>query len=161
MKVEVVHDFPCTPDEWFDVLESDALEEAITEAATSKRVLVEQRREGDILVRRWHITPTRELPAVAQKLIGAKNLDYFQTSRVDRANRRVDWQIEVPVVGSRAAIGGVLEVEAIPTGCRRTMRGEVIIRVPVLGKRIEASIAGDVEKTYTRSHRLIMWLLSA
>ncbi|MCB9675347.1 MAG: DUF2505 domain-containing protein [Alphaproteobacteria bacterium] len=161
MKVEVVHEFPCPPDRFFDILESDELERAIVEHSTSKRELIEDRHEGDVRVRRWRITPSRELPGVIQKLIGAKSLAYEQVSRVDRANRRVDWRIEVAQAAGRADIGGVLHVVETPTGCRRTMIGHVEIRVPIVGGRVEKVLAEDVRKTYERSHRLISRLLDA
>jgi hypothetical protein len=159
--IEVVHDFPCTPDRFFDILEGEALEAAIAERSTSKRELVSSGLEGDVLVRTWRITPSRELPGIIQKLLGQPTIPYLQTSRVDRAKRRVDWTIEVDVAQARkrADIGGVLLVEPTPTGCRRTMKSTITIRVPVVGRKVEQAIAKDVERTYVRSHRLITGLL--
>ncbi|MEZ4320146.1 MAG: DUF2505 domain-containing protein [Myxococcota bacterium] len=160
MKVEVVHEFPCPPERFFDILEGDALEAAIAQHSTSRRELLEQKREGAVLVRSWRITPSRELPTVIQKLIGAKSLAYVQTSRVDRSRNRVDWRIDVEQARGRADILGVLEVVPTPTGCRRTMTGTVEIRVPLVGRKVEEAIAKDVTRTYERSHRLISSLLA-
>ena len=141
------------------MIEGEALEKAIAERSTSKRELLDEQWEGSVLIRRWRITPSRELPGVITKLLGKTALSYVQTSRVDRASRKIYWTIEVAAAQGRADIGGVLDIEETPTGCRRTMTSEIVIRVPLLGGRVEAAIAKDVERTYVRSHRLVSGLL--
>jgi len=159
MKIEVIHDFPCSPDRFFDVIESSELEAAIARLSTSRREPLEERWDASILVRRWRITPSRELPGVIRKLLGRQGLPYAQTSRVDRENRTIDWTIDVARSAGRAQIGGVLQVEPTETGCRRMMRSEIRIRVPLVGSRVESAIAKDVRRTYERSHRLVLGLL--
>ncbi len=161
MDIEVVHDFPCNPDRFFDILEGDALEAEIAKRSTSKRELIKSTTDAGVLVRSWRITPSRELPKLIQKLLGQPTIPYVQTSKVDRANRRVDWTIVVDVAQARerADIGGVLLVEPTAIGCRRTMKSTITVRVPVVGRKVEQAIAKDVERTYVRSHRLITGML--
>ena len=159
MNLEVVHDFPCPPDRFFDILEGEDLEAEIAQRSTSRRELVSSTTDAGVLVRTWRITPSRELPKLIQKLLGQATIPYLQTSRVNRQQRRVDWTIEVDVAQARerADIRGVLLVEPTAAGCRRTMKSTITVRVPVVGRKVERPVREAAYEPIRNNY----WLLLA
>ena len=71
--------------------------------------------------------------------------------------RRGTWQAELP--GAPVEIGGTMRLEAIPTGTRYTIAGDVRVKVPLIGGKAEAFVADMIGKLTDREHDVLQGML--
>jgi hypothetical protein len=162
VRIELNHDFACSAAELFALFLSDALEDRIRASSTSRREDLEDRLEGPVRIRKTRIRPSRDLPGPLKKALGPDGLSYVQTSRFDPGTRRVDWRIDVDRSGGRADITGVITLADLPAGgCRRTVRADIVVRLPLVGGTVEEHVGKDIRRTYERSARLLEDLVKA
>lgn len=161
MRLEIVDDFPCEPDTLFALFTSEALATRVRESSSSRREDLAERMDGDVLVRSTRISPRRELPSMLTKLLGPAGLAYTQTDRFHAPTRTITWELDVERSQGRASITGTVRVLPAPAGCRRLVQAEVIVRLPLVGGRIEEHVGAEIRRTYARSAGLLRELLEA
>lgn len=152
MKLSLSHVFPCTPLEFFDLLDDPELDAVQARESNMTRELIERRTNPDgTRFKKVKCRPNRTLPAFLKPFIGAEGLVYFQVQEADPARGTLRWSVETPALGERMKIGGTTKVEAHPDGCRRTIDGEVTVDVRFVGGKIEEFLAEDVRKSYEKT----------
>lgn len=148
MKMNVRHHLPAPPDVAWREIFSEAYSAAIAaHAGTTSVKLSEEVRDGKRLVRS-QVTLAKELPSTAAKVMGSKNLVYILEERIDDANRTVQWRVLVNKVSDKVKAQGIFKIEPAAAGCERIIQGEVKVSVPFIGRKIEAGIAAELEKSY-------------
>jgi len=161
MKIRATHEFPCTPEMYWQWNFDDAYNRALDRELelTEHRVLSEHQ-DGPRRVIRARITPKRDVPSVVRKLMRNATLAYEEERVFDPRRSRLDWQAFYGLLGDRFACAGFVSIEAVGTdSCRRILDGTVRVRVLGLGRLIEKGIASDVQQTYDRSAAFIRrWL---
>ncbi len=151
MKLDIRHTFDCTPERFWEMYWSDELDAMLNEGSTIQRDLLEERREGDVLVRRLRFTPERELPAAAASLLGASKLVYEQENRFDRANSVLHWQVIPTILPGKLDARGKLEVRPTSGGCEQVVTGDITVQVRFIGGQIEKAVIAEVEKSWNRT----------
>jgi hypothetical protein len=112
------------------------------------REVLERDDRGDTLLVVQRIVPAREVPGWLRKLTGA-SLDYVERQLLTRADDRIDIDIQPSMFPSRTHMKLVYTVRQIaPDRVLRACAGEIEIRVPVFGGRIERGIRDDLEHSY-------------
>lgn len=154
MKLHLVHTFPGTRDLYWKGYNDPELDEAMASAGGSSRETVSEKTEGGVteLVQRFHIN--LELPMAVKKLIGSDKLSYDQTSRIDEANDRIEWDVKPPVQGDRVTAKGTVTIVEKNGQVERTISGDVIVKVPLVGGQIEKAIVKAIEEGYTNAAKL-------
>lgn len=161
-KLSLTHLFPCTPAELFDLLDDPALDEVQSREANMQREVVERRVETDgTRFKRVRCRPNRTLPGFLAPLVGPEGLVYFQVTRADAAAGLIRWSVEAPAMGERLEVGGTTRIEPHAEGCRRTIEGQVTVKVRLLGGQIERFVADEVQKSYDRTARAMAAFIAA
>lgn len=151
MKMDIRHRFDCTPDEFWQMYWDDAFAEQLNEGSSVQRELVEERIEGDLLVRRIKFTPQQELPSAAASILGATRLEYEQENRYDQVAKILQWRVIPTILPGKLCASGTVEVHPAGSGCEQVVAGEIKVQVPLIGGRIEKAVVAEVEKSWNRT----------
>jgi hypothetical protein len=151
VKLLVRHTFDCTPERFWQMYWDPEFDAMMRRNAAVQRELLEERREGDVVVRRLRITPERELPAAASALVGAKKLVYEQENRWDERNNVLHWRVIPTVLPGKLDAHGNFRVNAVPGGCEQVVEGEINVNVRFVGGQIEKFVVAEVEKSYEKT----------
>lgn len=159
MRFDLEHSFACTPEELWAITDDPDFELRLAEVSDSTRELVEASDEGGVRYRKLRITVDRELPAPMKKAIGADRISYDQVTRRKLGSNELTWSISPMVLRDRFKGEGTTKVRSVGDGCRRVISGELSIRVPLLGPKMEQRLVDDVSASYDRAAALIRTML--
>lgn len=151
MKLNVRHRFDCTPETFWEMYWDAAFDEALRAESGVTREILEEREEGDVLIRRIRITPDRELPGPAAALLGAKKLVYEQENRWDKAAQVLHWRVIPTILPGKLDAAGTFRVEAVPGGCEQVVEGDITVNVRLVGGQIEKAVVAEVQKSYDKT----------
>ncbi len=131
------------------------------EAATKVRYeVLSEHREGTVEVRRLKFISGTELPGLVAKALGSSTLSYEQVNRLDRASGRLEWEVHVPVLGSTLHCRGVTTCVAQPGGgTARVLDGEINVRIPLVGGKVEELVGAEFSKSYARANEIALALI--
>lgn len=156
MRIAFSHLFPCTPGEFFQLLDDPALEELQCRVGDMRREVVEQRENPDgSRYRKIRCRPNRQLPGFLKPFLGPDGVVYDQVNEWDARTGLLRWRVEVPAFGERMQVAGTTRLEAHPQGCQRTIEGDVTVKVRLIGGQIEKFVADDLQKSYDKTARAI------
>ena len=153
MRFELKHDLPKSPDRAFELLFSEAYEQAHAGRGAMKRTLLEEREAADHTFRRFEIRSDRPLPGFLQKALGGGDLSYVFEERTYPAERRLEWRVIPSKLSDRVKAAGHYRILAGRTedSSVRVISGEVTVSLPLIGKKIEDFIGGEIESGYEKS----------
>lgn len=151
MKLFVRHTFDCTPERFWKMYWDPAFDATLQKEAAIRRDLLEERREGEVLVRRLRITPDRDLPGPVAALLGAKKLVYEQENRWDEARGVLHWRVIPTILPGKLDAKGQFRVGPAAGGCEQVVEGDIAVNVRFVGGQIEKAVVGEVEKSYDRT----------
>jgi len=146
----IEHEFRCAAPAQFWASYFDPDHRVRLDAATgiASRTVVEREDSDDTLLVVARIVPQREVPGFIRRLTGA-GLDYVERQLFHKRDDRIDIDIQPAMFPSRTHIRFVYEERMIGPGRRlRSSSGEIDIRVPVVGGRVERSIRDDLQHSY-------------
>lgn len=135
------------PEVAWSVFESDDFRARLAEKTGLSSELVEARMEGDVEVRVLKFTSGTQLPKIVAKALGSSHLTYHQTNRYDAAKSQLDWDVSVPSLGDRLRVGGDTIIVPHPSGSRRTVKGEIEVKIRLIGGQIEKVVANEFRKS--------------
>ncbi len=150
MKLLVRHALPCDPARFWKMYWDDGFDAMLRRESAVERELLEERTEGEVLIRRVRITPERELPAPVAKLLGAKKLVYEQENRWDRSNDTMHWKVLPTILPGKLDAQGSFRVVPTATGCEQVVEGEIKVNVMLVGGQIEKAVVAEIEKSYDK-----------
>ena len=160
MKMNVRHRMPAAADVAWREMHSEAYSQAVKQhTGTRSELLSEEDRDGKRL-RRTRVTLAKELPSAAAKVMGSKHLVYVLEELLDDANHTTQWRVLVDKVSDKVKAQGVFKLEPASDGCDRIIQGEVSVNVPFIGRKIEAGIAAELEKSYEATAKFAQQWLS-
>lgn len=159
MKLYIENHMPVDAQHAWDVFESDEYKQRLQETTNVTQEVLETRTEGDLEIRRIRTEPDRELPGMVASAIGSKKLSYVQENRFDKAKGRMEWNVELDGIGDRVTVKGVTTCVPDGDGCKRIIDGEITVRVPLVGRRIEKAVVAEFEKSMQRANEVALDLL--
>ena len=152
MRFEVLHRFPCTDEQLWSIIMDPAYQSEVDKAAGLTRTVLEERTTADGPFRRIRVEPDAKLPAAAQKIFGSSKLVYVQEQRWKKRDRSMKWRVVLDRAADRVRCSGDFRVSARAGGeCERRVTGEVVVSVPLVGKRIEGRIVESLKESYERT----------
>ena len=151
MDFTVVQRFSCAPGQYWERSRSAEFEAAV--AAEAEVVTESLPARGEVV--RTRVTQLAALPAVAQKALGIERFRYVQEVETDNAAFSTRWAIVPEVMAERVTCRGDSAVRASETGCERTIRGSIEVRIPLVGGTIERHIAEQIQRGYARAEPVI------
>ena len=159
MRLHVRHTYPCPPETYWKLYWDPEFDQVLRRESKVERQLLEERRDGAILVRRLRFTPERELPGPVARLLGSSKLIYEQENRWDEAAGVLEWRVIPTILPGKLDARGKFTVRAAPGGCEQVVEGNITVSVPFLGGQIEKAVVGEVEKSYHRTAEVFRrWL---
>lgn len=113
-------------------------------------------REGDSATLTAGIEANK-LPSIAQKFIRS---DIEATVRMRRQGDAVNMSLDAPLPVSAELASHVVAAPADPNNSTVTVSGEVKVKIPLIGGRIESAIAEKVDGVLDRDAQLITEILA-
>ncbi len=152
MKLDIRHRYDCTPARFWEMYWDDDLDAMLREGSTIQRDVVEEREEGEVLIRRLRFTPQQELPSVAAGILGTNKLVYEQENRFDRGAGVLHWSVMPTILPGKLDARGTVEVSAVgESACEQRVLGDIAVRIPLVGGRVEKAVVAEVEKSWNRT----------
>ena len=159
MKLHVRHTFPCSMPTFWKMFWDEDFDRMLMEAAGVSRTTVWDRTEGDRRLWRMRFVPNQELPALVAKAVGTKKLVYEQDNNLHEASGVMDWEVFPAVVPDKVTSKGVMRVTESSRGVERLVEGQIDVRIPLVGSRIEKAIHKSVMSSYERTFEVSLdWL---
>jgi hypothetical protein len=94
------------------------------------------------------VVPRRDLPPVIKKIVGG-DLGYTEFSTYHKGKDEIDVRIEPSLLKDRTRMRGLYRVvELEPRRLRRTFEGDIHVDVPLVGRKVEATVLDDVRRSY-------------
>ncbi|MFT4702879.1 MAG: hypothetical protein ACI81R_000567 [Bradymonadia bacterium] len=160
MRVSVSHKFTCTPDALWDVFDSEEFEAEFAKATDVIREISEERRDGAVSYRRRECTLASDLPALAKKVMGGSALAWHEEATLDRDRNRLEWEVILPgAIGDRVKVKGSTRIRFADGVCTRSISGDISVRVPLIGGRVESLIAKSVGESYDKASAIALKIL--
>lgn len=150
MKLSVSHTFPCTEDVFWQMFWDDEYDRMMTESAGFTRETLWDRQEGSDRVWRMRFIPDQKLPAMVARAVGTDRLIYEQVSRLT-PDRVLHWEVFPAVVPEKVTAKGTMRIQPVRGGVDRIVEGEISVRIPIIGGRIEKQIHSSVLDSYRRA----------
>lgn len=140
MQFQFVHEFATTPALFWQVFFSDAYNEDLYRKLPmqSHRVLEQTvAPDGSTLHRVQEVIPKFSLPSWAQSIV--QDLSYREYNDYHKTHSTMQVRIETNALRDRFELAGTYLVKPIGENrCRREYTGELNIRIPLLGKKLES-----------------------
>jgi hypothetical protein len=160
MHFEIKHRFECEPARLWALIDSAEFDRRLAQESGTGREVIERREvAGESYVKR-RITKKSELPAAMKKVVGTDRITYDQESWHKPGTETLRWKIAPQVLVDRFSGSGTTILRATPNGCERIIRGDLTIRVPLLGATMEKKLVEDVSASYDLAARIAVKMLS-
>ena len=111
--------------------------------------LLDQSDDGDIVRQRVRYRFTGRLSAAVTAVVDPSRLTWVQESRHDRRTHRADIDILPDHYPDRLRCTGTISLRALDAaggGCVRLTEGDIEVRFPVVGPRVERAIVSGMQK---------------
>lgn len=154
MKFRIVHDVNVPAEKYWQYLMDPELEAAVAKVTNLAEFRVfEAGDQGGLFVRKVHVIPDVVLPGALKKIIG-DTIGYTQTDRVPKGVTYYDWTAIPDAIADKAKISGKFTVESTGEGrSRRTIEGDVDVKIMLVGKLAEKFVIDELEKNYAKVAR--------
>lgn len=161
MRFSMSHHFDCTPQELWDIFESREFDDRLEEETGVRREVLDERSVDGIIHKKLKCISLKELPAVMKKALGTDHLEFEQTNELDREASVLKWDVVTPFLTDRVDAGGKTRVEPSGEGCTRTIEGEITIRLPLVGKKMEKKLSENLRDSYEKAATIAREMLKA
>jgi uncharacterized protein DUF2505 len=115
------------------------------------RELLRLDRSPDRVIRHVRCEPNHDPDSPQAKAFGTSRAAFVEELEYDLRNHRGQWRTIPNMFPDRVKNSGTLEIEAVPGGVRRLVRGEVKASLFGFGRLVERVIVREIEKAYETS----------
>lgn len=153
MRFEVEHRFTgITVADYEKLYFDEAFNEALCQSVKLERTLVKLDQQGPKLHRQVKVSPDRELPAPAAKVIGTTKIVYVEHCDYAFGSFRGTWKTISGIMPDKIASSGTFSFRQEGNAVVRRVDGDVKVNVNfMLNPMIEKGILSDVEKSYQQA----------
>lgn len=145
------HDFPGISIELFEKhLNHPDLNEKLAEMpAFRSRDLIEEKRlkNGEI---HWSfkVVAGGDIPPAVQKVISKDMFSWVENTRFVPDEHCIYWSIEPLISKGKFEGKGTWLLESTKKGTRRTIEGDISVKIPLIGKIAESFIVNELKRNY-------------
>jgi hypothetical protein len=144
MDVDKELTYAAAPGEVFAMLSDEAFRKQVAEATHARSFDVSiTAADGRTKVR---ISRVMEAPDIAKRVVG----DAMEVIQVEDwgqpdedGSRRAEWSLEIP--GKPGSVRGSMSLRPVAKGSVQAIRGEVSVKIPLVGGKLEKEIARALE----------------
>ncbi len=160
MRFDVVHEFEAPPEQITAALFEPGFQSSLDGVGgLRERTVLSEDQGAEGTTRRVRCVLDIQVSGVARSMLGDADPAWVQVERWDRDRSHCDWTIEPEVGAELLSAGGTIDVAPSPRGCARSVAGEVKVRVPLYGGKVEGWIVDGVRRAYEEEARRIeAWL---
>ncbi|MFU8803870.1 MAG: DUF2505 domain-containing protein [Bradymonadaceae bacterium] len=162
MRFTMSHEFSCEPPILWDIFFGhDEFERRLEEATDVRREVLRHEMQDGVEYSLIRCSSKRNLPAPMAKALGMKTFVFDQENWLDRDKNTLRWKVILPVMTERVRAEGTTVVTPSESGCVRTIDGEIEVRIPLVGGKMEQKVAQSVQDSYARAAEIARELLLA
>lgn len=160
MKFELLHSFAAPVDDVAAVLLDPDFQATLGDVGDLKeRTVLSQETHGDGVVRRVRCVLGLEIHGAAQRFLGGADPAWVQEEHWDPSTLTWEWVIHPEVAKDLLTARGSTQLETAGAGTDRMVVGELRVRVPIYGGRVEGRIVEGITRAYDdEAGRLAAWL---
>lgn len=148
MKIKLINEFPCSPELLWEIFESPEFDQRLEQESGVRREVLSSSQNGDVEYKKLRCISLKEIPAMLKKTLGTEQFEFEQENSLDRSQGLLTWTVHTPFLPDRVNAGGTTQVQKTDTGSRRIVTGEISIRLPIVGAKIEQKLASNIEESY-------------
>ena len=151
MKFNNIYDYDVAAESLWRNLFNPEMEAAMKKAADLLQWNVTTVKEGGKSVRTVKVLPSIELPGAIKKIVGEK-IGYTETDWVPlTGDMFYDWSVRSDAVGDKMTMTGIFKVESLGENrCRRTIAGDINVKIFGVGGLLEKFMVSEMEKMYAK-----------
>jgi hypothetical protein len=142
MELQETRDYDADPEAVFAMLRDKAWREGVCQAthAVDYSVDVEESDDGVVTIETTRVLPA-SVPEPFRSMVGDR-IEIVQTERWSPAEDDVrNATVEVHITKQPASMTGTMTLAPHGAGTRQTVTGDIRVRIPLLGRRIEPELA--------------------
>lgn len=161
MDFEFAHQLPGGPEEVADVLLDKKFQASLSDiGALSHRKVLSQEKDGDgRVVRRVRCILNLHLTGMAEKFIGDSDPAWVEEATWHPEDMTWVWQVQPEVAADLLDASGTITLEPAKKGTKRVVTGNVKVKVPIYGSKVEGWIVQGLKEAYEEeAERLGEWL---
>ena len=156
MRLQYSHTFEADAATVYSILQDPEYEVRLKERTGVDRQFISEEVDGEERTVRRQIVTQREVPKPMRKAAGMDRVQYEQISVYNDAERVLKWRVVLPGgLGNRATIQGTTTLVDTDGGCERAMVGEISIRIPLVGGKMEKKLAEGIGESYAGAAEII------
>jgi len=155
IEYRIEDDFDIDVDGYWDMFFSEGYATRLWPAIDIQYELVELERKGEgkdeTIHRIQKLTPIRDIPAVLKKVVSGA-IAYTEHNEFSRAKSEMTTKTVPSFLAEKLDTQGVYSV--VPAGegrCKRIWQAHCKCTIPLLGKKVEQQIVGEVKESYRRA----------
>ncbi len=154
MHYHIEHEFDIDPKGYWDLFFSEEYNvDLFAQLKMKNRTILENRDDGNTLVRVQKLTPTTSLPSIFEKVIPDQTYIERDTFHRDRSSMEVI--IEPQVMKNKFDMRAVYSVQPVGEGrCKRVFDGDVKVSIMLLGGQIEKFMVDQLRSSYEVATRV-------
>ncbi len=162
MKFELVQEFSTDPETFWKVFFDEEYNEALFGRALpiKERRLLDLQESEEEIRRQVRVTPAEEVPAAIQKVIGG-DMTYIEHTTWKKGSQQAQVRVELTSERLRPKFhfDSTIRVQATGSGIRRTLGGEIKVKIPLMGGTIEKQVYKGIEDNDRRAAEFMRkWL---
>ncbi|MDQ3940671.1 MAG: DUF2505 domain-containing protein [Actinomycetota bacterium] len=164
MRFEVTHSFPHDPDEVAAAILDLDYQQSLKdlESLKARELLSQEENPDGSVVRRVRCVLDIEISGVAKSFIGSGDPAWIEEATWDPASRRWRWTVLPEIGKDLLEASGTIELRPAGGGTQRAVSGEVKVKVPIYGGKVEGWIVDGIDHAYAEeAERLHAWLSGA
>ena len=152
MKVEIEDVFAGIQPAAYEALYFDeAFSESLGVHLHMGRKLLRLDRTADRINRHVRYEPSQDPDSATKQAFGTSRASFLEELDYDVRVRRGNWRTIPNLFADRVKITGTIEFAALAEGTKRSVIGEVAVKLFGLGGRVERMIAAEIVKSYEGS----------
>lgn len=146
---KIVHDFKTDPATYWKVFLHEPYNvELYDRIGVKERTMLDRSEDAQTVKWSIRIVPKRDLPGVIKKIVGG-DLGYTEISTLHKDENYIDVKVEPSLMKDKTKIRAKYTLTPIGDGrVRRTFEGDIDISLPLVGRKVEAVILEDMQRSY-------------
>lgn len=161
MRFEVSHPFDASVEDVAAAMLDPAFQDTLTDIGDlHERVVLEQSElDGGGVYRRVRCVLALDVSGMARSMLGDADPAWVQEETWNETLTRCEWTIHPEVAAELLSASGTIAIDGSDERASRSVAGEVKVRVPLYGGKVEGWIVDGVSRAYEEEARLLAaWL---
>ena len=161
MRFQVTHSFPFEPEHVADAILDLDYQHSLKdlESLRTRELLSQEERPDRTILRRTRCVLDLHISGMAKSFIGDGDPAWIEEATWDPSARCWRWVVIPEVAKEMLDAKGTIELTPCGDTTDRTIAGEVKVRVPIYGSKVEGWIVDGIEHAYAEeAERLEAWL---